>query len=104
MCGTCGSSHSRLGESALSETSRKRASSDVITINVLARRLHLGYAERAMLSFKHILFPIDFSNRSCGAVPYVEAFASRFGAKITLLSVAQPFYYTGMGDPGGPVV
>jgi nucleotide-binding universal stress UspA family protein len=60
--------------------------------------------EFAMLNIKHILFPIDFSNRCCGAVPFVDAIASRFGAKITLLSVAQPFWYAGMGDPGGPVM
>jgi nucleotide-binding universal stress UspA family protein len=57
-----------------------------------------------MRNIKHILFPIDFSNRCCGAVPFVDAVASRFGAKITLLSVAQPFWYSGMGDPGGPIM
>jgi nucleotide-binding universal stress UspA family protein len=60
--------------------------------------------EFAMLNIKHILFPIDFSNRCCGAVPFVDAVASRFGAKVTLISVAQPFWYSGMGDPGGPVM
>jgi nucleotide-binding universal stress UspA family protein len=53
---------------------------------------------------KHILFPIDFSDRSCAAAPFVEAMASRYEAKVTLISVAQPIYYTGMGDPGGPIV
>ncbi len=57
-----------------------------------------------MLNFRHILFPIDFSDRTCAAVPFVDAFAKRFGSKVTVLSVAQPFWYTGMGDPGGPVV
>jgi nucleotide-binding universal stress UspA family protein len=57
-----------------------------------------------MLNFQHILFPIDFSNRSCAAVPFVDSFARRFASKVTLMSVAQPFWYTGMGDPGGPVV
>src|SRR5271154_5688149 len=57
-----------------------------------------------MLNIKHILFPMDFSNRCCGAVPFVDAVASRFGAKVTLISVAQPFWYSGMGDPGGPVM
>ncbi len=57
-----------------------------------------------MLSFRHILFPLDFSNRCCAAVPFIDAFAKRFGSKVTILSVAQPFWYTGMGDPGGPVV
>jgi nucleotide-binding universal stress UspA family protein len=69
-----------------------------------------------MLPIKHILFPLDFSDRCCGAVPFVEAMASRYGAKITLISVAppfwfagmgdvtRPFWYTGMGDPGGPAI
>jgi nucleotide-binding universal stress UspA family protein len=56
-----------------------------------------------MLAIKHILFPIDFSNRCCQAVPFVDAMASRFGAKITLISAAQLFSYIGMGEPGGPV-
>jgi nucleotide-binding universal stress UspA family protein len=54
-----------------------------------------------MLKIKHILFPIDFSERCCSAVPFVESVASRYDAKVTLLSVAQPFYYAAMGDPGG---
>ncbi len=53
-----------------------------------------------MLAIKHILFPLDFSDRCCGAVPFVEAMASRFGAKVTLISAAQPFWYGGMGDAG----
>ncbi len=57
-----------------------------------------------MTGFKHILFPIDFSDRCCAAVPFVEAMASRYLAKITLISVAQPMYYAGMGDPSGPIV
>ncbi len=57
-----------------------------------------------MLDIKHILFPIDFSERCCGAVPFVQAMASRYGAKVTLISVAPQYSYTGVGDPGGPVV
>src|SRR5579863_2436115 len=57
-----------------------------------------------MLNIQHILFPLDFSSRCCATVPYVEAMAARFGAKLTLISVAQPFLYTGMGDPGGPIM
>jgi len=57
-----------------------------------------------MLNLKSILFPMDFSTRCCGAAPYVESMAVRFGAKVTMISVAQPFFYTGMGDPGGPVM
>lgn len=57
-----------------------------------------------MLNIKHILFPVDFSERCCSAVPFVEAVASRYRAKITLLSVAQPFYFAAMGNPSGAVV
>src|SRR5579872_5100074 len=53
-----------------------------------------------MFAIKHILFPLDFSDRGTAAAPFVEAMANRFGAKITLISVAQPFYYSGVGDPG----
>ena len=38
-----------------------------------------------------ILFPFDFSDRCCHAVPFVRATANRFGAKITVISVVQPF-------------
>jgi nucleotide-binding universal stress UspA family protein len=55
-----------------------------------------------MLAIKHILFPIDFSDRCCGAVPFVETLATRFGAKMTLISVAAPYWYP--VDPGVPVM
>jgi nucleotide-binding universal stress UspA family protein len=55
-----------------------------------------------MLAIKHILFPIDFSERICGATPFVEAMASRFGAKVTLMGVLQPFWY-GAADPSAMV-
>ena len=55
-----------------------------------------------MLAIKHILFPIDFSERCCHAAPFVGAMAERFGAKITLISVAAPYWYA--GDPGVPMV
>jgi len=57
-----------------------------------------------MTAMKHILFPVDFSERCCAAAPFVEAMASRYNAKVTLISVAQPMYYAGMGDPGGPLL
>jgi nucleotide-binding universal stress UspA family protein len=57
-----------------------------------------------MTAIKHILFPIDFSERCCAAAPFVDAMASRYNAKVTLISVAQPMYYAGMGDPGGPLL
>jgi hypothetical protein len=59
-----------------------------------------------MLNVQHILFPIDFSERCCGAVPFVESMARRYRARITLLSAIQPFYYGygGMGEPSGGVM
>jgi nucleotide-binding universal stress UspA family protein len=57
-----------------------------------------------MMYINHILFPVDFSERCCGAVGFVESMAKRYQAKITLLSAVQPFYYGAMGDPGGGVV
>ena len=55
-----------------------------------------------MTSFKHILFPVDFSERCGGAVPFVEAMARHHGAKVTLLSVAHPFY--AQGFEGAPMI
>jgi nucleotide-binding universal stress UspA family protein len=55
-----------------------------------------------MLAIKHILFPVDFSERCCGAAPFVDAMASRFGAKVTLISIAPPVTYVGMGEPPAP--
>src|ERR1700683_5220378 len=42
-----------------------------------------------MLSFKHILFPIDFSKQSGGIAPYVACMASRYGARVTMLHVME---------------
>ena len=56
-----------------------------------------------MLAIKHILFPMDFSDRCCAAVPFVSKMANRFGAKITLISVVQPFWYSSAGDMGGAI-
>jgi nucleotide-binding universal stress UspA family protein len=49
-----------------------------------------------MTTFKHILFPVDFSDRCNGAVPFVDSLARRYGAKITLLAVAHPIYVGGL--------
>ena len=43
-----------------------------------------------MLTIKHILFPCDFSEQCSSAVPFITAIASRFDAKVTLLSVTPP--------------
>ena len=56
-----------------------------------------------MLAIKHILFPIDFSERCCSAAPFVRAMAQRFGARITLMSVVSPFWQTGAGDFAGAI-
>jgi nucleotide-binding universal stress UspA family protein len=55
-----------------------------------------------MSKIKHILFPIDFSDRCSTAVPFVAEMARRNGAKITLISVAHP-YFTG-GLEAGPII
>lgn len=52
---------------------------------------------------RHILFPVDFSQRICGAAPFVQKMAQRFGARVTLMSVAPPLWYAAMGDIGTPV-
>jgi nucleotide-binding universal stress UspA family protein len=57
-----------------------------------------------MLAIKNILFPVDFSERCCGAAPFVRAMAQRFGARITLMSVVPPFWQTGSGDLSGALV
>ena len=44
------------------------------------------------LSIRHILFPFDFSHQGHIVAPYVMAFAERFGARVTVLSVAPPAY------------
>jgi nucleotide-binding universal stress UspA family protein len=54
-----------------------------------------------MLSFKTILFPIDFSERCRGAAHHVQAVAARFGSKVLLLNVLEsPANYPGDLDFG----
>jgi nucleotide-binding universal stress UspA family protein len=57
-----------------------------------------------MLNIRHILFPLDFSDRCCEAVPFVESMARQYKAKITLMSVTEGFYYVPSAEPGGPLV
>lgn len=45
-----------------------------------------------MPAIKHVLFPFDFSDQGSLAVPFVRAIASRYGAKITALSVIPPVW------------
>src|SRR6185312_929278 len=43
-----------------------------------------------MLSFKRILFPIDFSPRCLQMAPYVAAVAAAFQSEVTLLHICDP--------------
>jgi len=52
-----------------------------------------------MADIKHIAFPVDFSDRCYGAVPFVQGMASRYGAKVTLIHVVHPVYAGGMAGP-----
>jgi nucleotide-binding universal stress UspA family protein len=45
-----------------------------------------------MLSFKTILFPVDFSERCRGAVHHVRAIATRFQSKVIVLNVRRNSY------------
>ena len=50
----------------------------------------------AMPSIKHILFPVDFSDRSDGAAPFVAAMAAKHDARVTLLTAAHAHYAGGL--------
>ena len=40
-----------------------------------------------MAAFQHILFPVDFSERSKALCPYIQSWVNQFHAKLTLLNV-----------------
>jgi len=42
-----------------------------------------------MPSFKHILFPVDFSPQNLAVAPHVACLAEHFGARVTMLHVAE---------------
>lgn len=42
-----------------------------------------------MPNFKHILFPVDFSQQCCNVAPYVLCMARRYGAHVSLLHVME---------------
>jgi len=49
-----------------------------------------------MLTVRHILFPVDFSEQCEKMVPFVRAWAAHFEAQVTLLNVLElPVLYTG---------
>jgi nucleotide-binding universal stress UspA family protein len=53
------------------------------------------------MSFRHILFPVDFSGRSYSAAPFVKAMADRNGAAITLLHVVESLPAWAAASDGG---
>jgi nucleotide-binding universal stress UspA family protein len=58
-----------------------------------------------MATFRHILFPVDFSDRSKALCPYVTALVDQFHAKLTLLNVVgMPVDAVGGVDRSFPVV
>lgn len=42
-----------------------------------------------MPNFKHILFPVDFSQQCCNVAPYVLCMTRRYGAHLTMLHVME---------------
>lgn len=42
------------------------------------------------MNFKHIIFPVDYSPRCLGTVPFVKEMARRHGSQLTLLYAAEP--------------
>ena len=55
-----------------------------------------------MPSIQHIVFPVDFSERSSCAIPFVAEMARRHDARVTLIAVAHPYY--GGGMEGAPMI
>ncbi len=55
-----------------------------------------------MPSIKHIVFPVDLSERSNCVMPFVAEMARRHDAKVTLIAVAHPYYLGGMY--GAPMI
>ena len=55
-----------------------------------------------MPNIKHIVFPVDFSDRSKSVVPFVAEMARQNNAKVTLIAVAQPHYESGLA--GAPII
>jgi nucleotide-binding universal stress UspA family protein len=58
-----------------------------------------------MPRFQHILFPVDFSDRSIAVRPFVTALAERFHAQLTLINVIQiPNAWFGGYDAAFPIM
>jgi len=56
-----------------------------------------------MITFKRILFPVDFSKQDQEAAPFVRAMAERFHSEVILLHAAE-FYPLGYGTPDAIVL
>ena len=57
-----------------------------------------------MITFKHILFPVDFSDRSRASRSFVLSAARHFNARLTLLNIVQiPDAWYGFSDGSYPV-
>jgi nucleotide-binding universal stress UspA family protein len=52
-----------------------------------------------MITFKRILFPVDFSERCTAVVPSVQAMVKRFGAELTVLHVVDVAPPVGIAPP-----
>ncbi len=46
------------------------------------------------MRLQHILVPVDFSKSSLHALDYAIALSKPFGARLTLLTVVEPLYYS----------
>lgn len=56
-----------------------------------------------MITFKRILFPVDFSKQDQEAVPFVRTMAERFHSEVVLLHAAE-FFPLGYGTPDAIVL
>jgi nucleotide-binding universal stress UspA family protein len=52
-----------------------------------------------MITFKRILFPVDFSERCAATVPAVQAMVKRFGSELTVLHVVDLATQVGIAPP-----
>ena len=57
-----------------------------------------------MITFRRILFPVDFSARCAAAVPSVKAMVKRFGSEVTVLHVVDLPHGRHCSSGGGRVV
>jgi nucleotide-binding universal stress UspA family protein len=55
-----------------------------------------------MPNIKHIVFPVDFSDRANSVAPFVAEMARQHDARVTLIAVAQPHYESGLA--GAPMI